>query len=235
MIEAASILPLFAIGLLTLVSILPMRRTAMKLQEGLFVAAEEMAVECADGHATELSGIRDTIKEILSDEDAGYIRNGTEGIDMSGSVLDDPEYRKLIIKCDLIPFGRVFGALSVPFERKCLVHVWNGYGRGYYPDDDYVFITQDSEVYHRDRNCTHIRLSIRETDPDSLPDLRNEYGSRYRPCEFCHSRLSDVKLYITSDGDRYHNTITCSALKRTVRAIRMSEAKGRRPCSRCGR
>ena len=42
-------------------------------------------------------------------------------------------------------------------------------------------------------------------------------------------------LYVTSDGDRYHNSLACPGLKRSVRSIPKSEAlgKGLRPCGRC--
>ncbi len=148
---------------------------------------------------------------------------------------DGPEYIRLDEKKDLLPLTDLFGLIAVPVERKVLVHAWCGYENCYFPDDEYVFITEDSEVYHRDRLCSHIRLSVREVTADELPALRNESGGRYRSCGICHSRLSDKNLYITDDGDRYHNSVTCSGLKRTVRAVRLSEVRDRRPCSRCGR
>ena len=158
-----------------------------------------------------------------------------EAMDVAIDETDGAEYRKLDIRRELFPLTRAFGPLSVTVERKCLVHVWNGYGRGYYPDDEIVFVTKDSEVYHRDRNCSHLKLSVREVTGSEVPSLRNESGSRYKSCGICHSRLSDGKLYITAEGDRYHNSITCSGLKRTVYAVYLSEVKDNRPCSRCGR
>ncbi len=194
-IEAAIILPVFALGLLAIVSILPMKQKILDIQEELFNDAMDVATEHTDG----------------------------------------PEYRQLDVKCELEPLTGFFGPLKIPVERKCLVHVWNGYDRGYFSDGEYVYITKDSEVYHRDRDCSHIRLTVTQTNGEDILDQRNAGGSRYKPCELCHSRLSDPKLYITPEGDRYHNSITCSGLKRTVYKIRIEEAGDRRPCSRCGR
>ncbi len=160
-IEAAAILPVFAITLLTLVSILPIRQQTLQVQEEFFHNAEESAV------------------------------NDTE-----------EEYRKITVKKELLPLTGFFGVIAVPVERKCLIHTWCGYGEGYFPDSEYGYITEDSEVYHRDRNCSHIRLTIEETSGSSVPYLRNEKGSRYMPCGLCHSSLSDGKLYITTAGDR---------------------------------
>ena len=193
-IEAAAILPVFAIALLMLVSILHIRQQTICVQEDFFLNAERSVI------------------------------NDTE-----------EEYRTLTVSKELKPLTGFFGLITVPVERKCLIHTWCGYGEGYFPDSEYVYITDDSEVYHRDRNCSHIRLTIEEITGSQVPYLRNEKGSRYRACAICHSRLSDEKLYITTDGDRYHNRITCSALKRTVRKVRLREVDDRRPCSRCSR
>ena len=158
-----------------------------------------------------------------------------EAMDTAVDEASGAEYRKIDVRRELFPLTRAFGPLSVSVERKCLVHVWNGYGRGFFPDDETVYVTEGSEVFHRDRNCSHLKLSVREVPGSEVPALRNKSGSRYRPCGICHSSLSDGKLYITTDGDRYHNSITCSGLKRCVRAIKKSEAGSRRPCKRCGR
>ena len=193
-VEAAAVLPLFAMALLALVSIIPMQQQAMDIQEEMFLNARDQAVRCTD-----------------------------------------EEYRQISVKRDLTALTGHFGLLSFPLERKCLVHTRSGYESGYFPDEEYVYITEDSEVYHRDRLCSHIRLSVRETSASLIPFLRNSDGAGYRPCRICHSSLSDGRLYITTDGDRFHNSITCSALTRTVTRIRLSEVKDRRCCSRCGR
>ena len=159
----------------------------------------------------------------------------TNAMDTAIDETEGAEYRRLDVKRELLPITCAFGPLPVTVERKCLFHVWNGYQRGYYPDDETVFVTKDSEVYHRDRNCSHLKLSIKETTGSDIESLRNDSGSRYRQCGICHSSLSDGILYITSDGDRYHNSIDCSGLKRTVYAVYLSEVRDKRPCSRCSR
>ncbi len=234
-IEAAMILPVFMLGLLTLVSVIPMLMTGMRIQECMFNEAGHMAVLRGDGRSIGVSQAKDSLTENLPASDAGYIRDGIEGIDMTGSYLDNPEYVELKVNCTLIPLTQYFGISGITLERKCLAHVWCGYERGFFPDEEYVYITEDGEVYHRDRECSHILLSIRETDAGEIAGLRNKNGGRYYPCSACHSSLADGKLYVTSDGDRYHNSLKCSGLKRSVRAVRLSEAGGRRPCSRCGR
>lgn len=234
-VEAAVILPMFMLGLLTLVSSLLMFLTVMRIQASLHNKAAELTISGSDGHNTSITDIREDISACLEDEDIRFIRNGRDGIDMTRSVVDDPEYVDLRADCVLKPLKDTFSLLGITARTKCLAHVWCGYGHGYFPDGEYVYITDDSEVYHYDRDCTHIRLTIEETTAGDIASLRNDNGSRYRPCEICHAHMSDGRLYVTPEGDRYHNSITCSALKRTVRAVRIEEAGDRRPCSRCGR
>ena len=234
-IEAAAVLPLFITGLLTLVSVLFINNVCQRIQASLLNTARELAIVCADGHCEALSSVREDFIRNLPREDMIFIKNGRDGIDMSGSFLDDPEYIELSVSCELVPLTDMFGILSVHFDRKCLAHVWVGYENGFFPDEEYVYITDDGEVYHMDRNCRHLRLTVKEVSPDTIDSCRNNSGSRYKACEICHGSLSSAVLYITPEGDRYHGSIACSGLKRSVRAVKKSMTGGRRPCKTCGR
>ena len=234
-IEAAVILPLFMMGLLTLVSVLFMSNVCQRIQASLLLEAQKLAMQGEREQGLTLSSVREDFIGSLTEGDIRFIENGSDGIDMTGSSIDDGEYIRLCLSCDLVPLTGFFKVLKIPFERTCLVHVWCGYENGLFPDGEYVYITDDSDVYHRDRNCSHIRLTINEVSSKQAASMRNNDGKRYRPCEICHGSLSDGKLYITPEGDRYHRNITCSGLKRTVRAVSPAAVKNRRPCSRCGR
>lgn len=234
-IEAAIILPMFMMGLLTLVSVLFMWLVSLRIQASLLNVAEEIAVRSANGSSISMSDAAEELAYCLSDEDYRFIENGRDGLDISGSDLDNGEYIELCVRCNLIPLTDMFGVLHVPFQRRCFAHVWCGYDNPYFADEEYVYITNDSRVYHCDRDCSHIRLTVTEISSSDIGSVRNNNGGRYRSCEICRSRPADGKLYITPEGDRYHNTVTCRGLKRSVRAIRKSEVGNRRPCSRCGR
>ncbi|MBQ6129276.1 MAG: hypothetical protein IJI51_06425 [Lachnospiraceae bacterium] len=234
-VEAALTLPVFMTGLLTLVSSLYMCLLSQKIQASLLLASERMAVAASDGGSADIGDAKAFLAEGLSEADVRFIYNGIDGMDLSGSEICHNEYINLKLFCSLVPFSDAFGIIKIPLERRCLTHIWCGYDRGYFGDGEYVYITEDSKVYHCDRNCRHLMITVRETSPGEIATVRNESGARYRPCEHCHPKLSDEHLYITPQGDRYHNQITCSGLKRSVRRVRKSEAEGRRPCSRCGR
>ena len=93
--------------------------------------------------------------------------------------------------------------------------------------DPFVFVTDNYEVYHKSRACTHLYLS---THTAYLTTAEN---SGYRSCEYCGSEAKGV-VYICDEGDAYHSSAYCRGLKRTVYRKRLSEVKGVPPCSRCG-
>ena len=93
--------------------------------------------------------------------------------------------------------------------------------------DPYVFVTDNCEVYHRSRVCTHLYLSTHTAY------LAAAESSGYRSCEYCGSEAEGV-VYICDEGDAYHSKANCRGLKRTVYRKRLSEVKGVPPCSRCG-
>lgn len=103
-------------------------------------------------------------------------------------------------------------------------------------DERTVYITENGTVYHLNRDCSHLRLSVHMVQFSLIEGLRNESGGRYKKCSLCgKSGLSDQEnVYITDSGDRYHCDLGCSGLKRTVIEIPLSQAAGRRPCQRCG-
>ena len=89
---------------------------------------------------------------------------------------------------------------------------------------EWVYITPEGSVYHRSRDCTHLKLSIQ-----SVPA---ETASGYRACELCGEGKEVTPLvYITQEGECYHTKLNCSGLKRTVYMIPLMQAEGRNPLS----
>lgn len=136
-----------------------------------------------------------------------------------------------------LPFASVgFGRQHV--VRKVTVRAWAGYTGESFRNggsEELVYRTPDGEVYHRDRDCTYLKLTIRMVSSLGLADLRNQSGERYAPCEYCcRKEILSSAVYITDYGNRYHNHSTCQGLKRTVMAVPLSKVGGLRSCSRCG-
>ena len=239
-IEAAAILPIFLIGFLSIISIGLELIFEIKLSEALYIEARHLSIECHDGRNIALSEIGNDVEEILAGVKANYVvvDGKSAGIDYSDSELNNGEYIILRATYDFVPFGaNIFGLFRIPVTRQCVMHIWCGYKEGFFGDgnSEYVYITDGSEVYHCNRECTHIRLTVTKISSGEIDRLRNNGGGKYHSCEICHSKKDDANIYITPEGNRYHNTIMCSGLKRTVRAIRVEQIGDRRPCSRCGR
>lgn len=66
----------------------------------------------------------------------------------------------------------------------------------------------------------------------SLRNDHGERYSACETCS-AHAAPAGV-VYVTGSGNRYHNLESCSGLKRTVRMVKLSCVEGRAACSRCG-
>lgn len=130
----------------------------------------------------------------------------------------------------------VFGIRPVKCRETMKIKAWSGYEKEGLSDmgKDTVYVTENGLVYHKDYHCSYLDLSIRMTHMGTVSDLRNESGGRYYPCEHCMKGNAGT-IYITNFGDRYHSSLSCSGLKRTIYAIPVSEAAGKGACSKCGR
>ncbi len=118
------------------------------------------------------------------------------------------------------------------------IRKWTGYdvmstdvGR---EEEEYVYITESGVVYHRSRNCSHLKVSISVVNYTEVSQTRNYYGQKYKPCEKCANGKSTGLIFITDKGDKYHNSASCSGLKRTIQTVPLSKVGARGPCSLCG-
>lgn len=96
-----------------------------------------------------------------------------------------------------------------------------------------VYVAENGTVYHRDKACTHLKLSVRQVSAASVKGLRNRYGEKYYACGCCKEGIGGI-VYITNMGNRYHAKRSCSGLKRTVHSISLSDVENLPPCSKCG-
>lgn len=104
--------------------------------------------------------------------------------------------------------------------------------------EEMVYVTKTGRVYHKTKECSHLKLSISNITFNSVGNARNSSGGKYKACEVC-SKGKKIKgiqtVYITNDGDRYHTSLGCSGLKRTIYTIAISKVGNKKPCSRCGK
>lgn len=134
-----------------------------------------------------------------------------------------------------------FGLLALPncrLHTKCVVKPWNGYdvtkGKNRAEEDSLIYMTEYGTVYHKNRSCTHLALSIQAVPFYMTDEKRNESGERYVSCEYCGKNGFATVVYVTSYGNRYHTTFKCRGLKRTIKSLSLSEAEGVEACEKCG-
>ena len=142
------------------------------------------------------------------------------------------------VEWDVPGFGLFGGHVSAACRAR--VRPWTGRDRSRNGDDEnegekLVYVTEHGQVYHTNAACTHIDLSLHAEESGALDTLRNSHGSCYHACEKCvgSGQVNSI-VYITDDGERYHNSAACSGLKRSVHLVPASEAGNLPLCSRCG-
>ena len=121
---------------------------------------------------------------------------------------------------------------------QCVVKPWTGYDvtkdSEWIQEEEMVYITKYGDVYHRNRSCSYLELSIRPIDFNDLSEKRNESGEIYLPCLYCNSNHFVTIVYITDYGNKYHVTTECRGIKRTISRIPLSKITEESPCKKCG-
>ncbi|MCR4791722.1 MAG: hypothetical protein K5871_03160 [Lachnospiraceae bacterium] len=194
------------------------------------------------GSALSYTYIKYRMVESLGEEylASSPLRNGSMSLDFLGSSFgetnDIVDIRLSYAVCTPL---NLMGTDAFYLSGRYYGHLWNGYevhGSSTEPvQEQIVYITADSEVYHITTACTHLRLTIRGVEYGNLQDERNRSGGRYYPCEVCsHGDVPDI-VYVGAEGDRYHFDPDCYTLTRTYSAVPLSDVSdSHRPCSRCG-
>ncbi len=245
-VEAAVILPLFLFFVLNLGCALELIRLHGRLQLALWETGSKLAVY---GYALEDSSValffsdfyvRGQVVNYVGEEYLNHspVQNGAKGLMpwesesfTSGDKID------LILTYQAGPLSEYAGFASFRMANRYYAHLWNGYdvtGPHDETAEEMVYVAENGQVYHNDRSCTHLSLSIQETSRAEAIQAVNQWGKSYSPCEICRPGETVQTLYITNEGDRYHSDRSCSGLKRTVYAVLKRQVPGYRPCSRCG-
>ena len=99
-----------------------------------------------------------------------------------------------------------------------------------------VYITKHGTVYHRSKECKHLIININEVTLAQANLMRNKSGHKYKRCSYCvRHKMSELSsVFITPDGDRYHNRLDCLGLTRSVIEIDIKDVGDKKPCSSCG-
>jgi hypothetical protein len=155
------------------------------------------------------------------------------------SVLGDDDCIDLVALYSSNPPISLMGYRSVRIINRLRTRAWTGFDASKASkgndgkEEEIVYIAETGTVYHKSRACTHIKLSIKSTSLTSVGDIRSKNDSIYHKCEKCGSKAKGT-VYITDYGDRYHSSLSCSGLKRTISAVPISQVGDKPACSKCG-
>ena len=163
------------------------------------------------------------------------LTRGVDGLQfVESNVFESEDCFEVVLTYSVSPVCSISGFNPFRMANRYYGHLWNGYEL---PESSevFVYVTENGEVYHTNRECTHLTLSVRQVTWQQACAERNAQGGKYVACEKCHPQEGTGTVYITDEGECYHAVSTCSGLKRTVACISLSEAGELRPCQRCSK
>lgn len=243
-LEMVVVLPLFIsfmVFFLFLFRILLVQET---MEEALVYASRTLAVSCFSQspaeqktHTKLLAEAQIALQKGLKESDCPlhFIQGGVAGVSLLSSQFtgDDIILRaryEIRLPCVLLGEYR-FHFVQCAQSRKWIGNV--SLEQETVSDEEWVYVTPYGTVYHRDRTCRYLDLNIRAVSIRSLVTLRNADRKIYRKCESCGNSKSTT-VYVTDYGERYHSSLSCGGLKRTIYMVKLSQVGGKKPCSKCG-
>lgn len=242
-LEMVVVMPLFICFIVFFLFLFRVLQVQECMEEALLYASRTLAVECYEESAEDqkseaelLAKARLALTVGLKESDCpmGFVEGGNLGISLLSSELSGDHIvlrASYEMKLPITVFGNCsYHLVQCAQSRKWIGDTTLGSDSA---DEMWVYITPNGSVYHLKRTCTYLDLSIHAVDRASVSAMRNASGGKYKRCESCGGTSSGM-VYVTNYGDRYHSSLSCSGLKRTVYMVKISEVGGRRVCSKCG-
>lgn len=255
-VEASIVLPIFLFAVISLLSMIDIIRFQSNMEAAIHQTGKKMAVYAYayDKIVSSDSKILDLIesigfssfyvKEQVEKElgegyiEASPVKGGKKDISFLLSKIMEDDMIDIIASYQVRPTVSIIKVSSMKMVNRCRMRAWTGYDNTRSLTqgslgEPMVYVTETGIVYHMNRNCTHLSLSIKAATPKEIEQKRNEAGGKYYACERCGKEQGGSVRYITGQGNRFHTSLHCSGLKRTISIIPLSKALGKTPCERC--
>ncbi len=234
-VEAAIVIPLVAGFLVSILFFFRVLQVQAAIDEALIYAGRKVAAESSitDSEAALFLSTEFFFLQILEEYECveEYVDYGKLGISLLKSDFsEDSIYLRaeysMKMPVAFFEIGKIYLWQQNTFRK------WTGDGS--WQEEDMVYVTSTGEVYHSSMNCQSIKLSVKYTDYSKIEGLKGANGQKYYACSRCADKsLGAGRVYFTDYGTLYHADISCSAIKRTVTQIPLSEIGERRKCSFC--
>lgn len=236
-VEAALVIPIFLFAVLCLVYLLEIQAIGFSIKSASQEAAKQAAAEMALLPVLNTYGLQQDIVDSVGSErlDRSIVDGGSSGIHCWTSYYNTVT-EEIVVKVNYTVKLPVPQFLNLGMKQKVEFNVkaWTGYAsQSLSEEDEVVYVTNNGIVYHTDYQCSYLQLSITFIPSSLLVDVRNESGGIYHACEDCVHGEAMAGVYITDYGTKYHNSLSCSGLKRSIRAVKKSEVAGLGGCVKC--
>lgn len=236
-VEAAMTIPIFLFAILCIIYLLEIQSIRFSIsaatQHAGKLAAEQIPVVSLFNPIK----LKADIINIVGAErlDRSIVDGGSAGIQCFTSYYDSGEE---VVHINVsyrvrLPFPK-YMHVGQKIQQEVEIKAWTGYQNiGLEDDDSIVYIADTGSVYHTNYQCSALHVQIQFVSQTELSNYRNESGGRYYACEYCVHGSAMAGVYIANYGTKFHNSLSCSGLKRSIRSVKKSQVKGRRACSRC--
>ena len=246
-LEAAVLIPIFACFIISILFFFRVLQVEQELKEALVYTGRTMAVgafaENYNISYDQNQGISIGAAKLMVDwqmKESGtpmnFVDLGQSGICLLASEVSGNYINLKAVYSMKLPFS-LFGKKSMVLCQQVKVRKWIGYCNDEQIEtgDCLVYVTEHGVVYHKNKYCTHLDLSIRAVSEGNVTELRNKSGKKYVACRYCKQKEAPGgTVYITDYGDSFHTDISCSGLKRSISMKRLSEVLNMPACSKCG-
>lgn len=101
-------------------------------------------------------------------------------------------------------------------------------------EETMVYVGAGMGKYHMYRDCHYISNQYETVLLSEAKEIKNTFGGRYKACSRCAKEKDfNGSVYITSSGEHYHFSKSCSAMVSYVRSVPLSEVEHLGLCSYC--
>lgn len=243
-VEAVLILPFFFLVCMALFCFSGVYAAQTEITVRLEAEAERAAVySCGYGALRDGGAWQETAYAAVQNSTVGWAalqmkdNPWAAGVNLSGSVMDE-ECISFAASYRFSPWVSFPGLGNWMMLAAAEVYPWVGdsgeWGAG--GSEEMVYVSNNREAYHTHGDCSYLDIHVREVSRGQAGTVRNDSGSRYRPCDKCCKGAGATEsVYVTGRGTHYHSTLSCSGLARSVRLVPRSEVAGLPLCSRCAK
>lgn len=238
-LEASLVLPFFLFASLSLISIIDVMKIKGCMDVAVAKVGNEIAVESYGGYVADIIEpfyIKIKLKEFLEEN------------------LNEKDYERLLKTVNVTDLSffqeeNIF-SFQVDYSVTCGIgipelvplklhttyygHNWRGY-RKQNEKEKMVFVSDEASVYHTDKNCTYLNITIYKVLYRDINAYRNNSGGKYGTCNFCNSVKKGGMVYITREGENYHTVESCIGLTRSIHTVPLSTVSHKELCMRCGK